>query len=200
MLVRERMSRKVVTIDADRPVTEASRLLLRHRIRQLPVLRDGHLVGMITHRDLRGAPPQRKTVATLMTAKPFVITPDASVDEAARMLRLYKIGGLPVMEGRQLVGILTVSDVLDAFVTLSGVGEATYRIVATGPGGKQMEARARRAVSRRNGDLKWLHRDARQQPQQLHLRVKIKHVDDIVEALEAEGFEILRVVAAARAR
>jgi len=119
MLVRDRMTSKVVTIDANRPAADAEALLLRHRIRQLPVMRGGQLVGIITHRDLRRARAPRATVSAVMTAKPAAIAPDAAIDEAARLLRSYKVGGLPVMEGKALVGILTVADVLDAFIELS---------------------------------------------------------------------------------
>ncbi len=199
MLVRDRMSRRVITIDADRPVSEANRRLVTHRIRQLPVLRHGQLVGIVTHRDLRAVRPLTRPVASVMTAKPFTIAPDAAVDEAARLLRTYKIGGLPVVEQKQLVGIITVADVLDALVALSGVSEATYRLVVSGGGSQAMEARARRTVERARGELRWLHREAQSRPQRLHMRVKIKRVEDVVSALEAEGFEVLRVVAAPRA-
>lgn len=198
MLVRDRMSRGVITIDANQPVGEASRRLATHRIRQLPVVRDGQLVGIITHRDLRAARPMTRPVASVMTAKPFTIAPDAAVDEAARLLRTYKVGGLPVVERKQLVGIITVTDVLDALVALSGVSQATYRLVVSGSGGQAMEPRARRAVERAGGELKWLHREPHPRPQRLHMRVKIKRVEDVVGALEAEGFEVLRVVAAPR--
>ena len=199
MLVRDRMCRQLITIAAERPISDASRLLARHRIRQLPVVRNQQLVGIITHRDLRTARPPTRTVASTMTAKPFTITPDAAIDEAARLMRTYKIGGLPVVERKQLIGIITVADVLDAFVALSGVSERTYRVAVTGGGDGAGESRARRAVERARGELKWLYRDSRPRPPQLHMRVKAKRVDDVVTALEADGFEVVRVVAA-RAR
>lgn len=198
MIVRDRMTARVITIDPERPASDAHRLLVHHRIRQLPVVRDGQLVGIVSHRDLRAARLQTRTVASVMTAKPFTIGPDAAVDEAARLLRIYKISGMPVVERKQLVGIITVADVLDAFVALSGVNEATYRLVMSGRGGQAMEARARRAIEQAGGTVKWLHRNSRARPQQLHLRVKVERINRLVVALEAEGFAILRVAATPR--
>ena len=118
MLVRSHMSRRVITVEPQRSAAEVRGLLQRHRIRQLPVMRKGRLVGIVTDRDLRGVRDSKRSVADVMTAKPFVVSPTASVDEAARLLRSYKIGALPVVDGG--VGrIITASDLLDAFVRLS---------------------------------------------------------------------------------
>lgn len=198
MLVREHMARRVITIAADRPLRDAEALLLRHRIRQLPVMRDGHLVGIITHRDLRGAGRGRRTVAEVMTAKPVVIGPDAAIDEAAQVLRTYKVGALPVVDGDTLVGIITVADVLDAFVVLSGVRDTSVRLDLISGSARGLEARARRAVERAHGEIAWMHRDARARPPRLHLRVKARNLDDLVTALEADGFDVAGVVVAPR--
>jgi acetoin utilization protein AcuB len=199
MLVRNRMSPKVITVEPQQSLTEARSLLHRHSIRQLPVLRNGRLVGIITDRDLRGAGNKDATVAELMTPKPIVIGPNASVDEAARTLTAHKIGALPVVDGGKLVGILASADILDAFVDLSGVGEATYRIVLSGAKGKQAERQVRELVVQKHGELKWLHPDTRH-PNKLHLRLKSRRVDDIVTALEAAGFNVDVVVAPAPSR
>ena len=116
------------------------------------------------------------------------------VDEAARVLRTHKIGALPVVEKGTLVGILAGSDVLDAFVDLSGVAEPTYHLTLTGDG-PEMERRIRQVIERERGELKWLHRDRRQRPAQVHLRLKAQRIDDIVTELEAGGFEVQAVVA-----
>ncbi len=199
MLVRNRMSPNVITVEADYTIAEARTLLHRHRIRQLPVVRRERLVGIVTDRDLRSAPASAETVAEVMTTKPAVTSPGAAVDEAARQLRQRKFGALPVVEGGKLVGILTASDVLDAFVDLSGVGEATYRIVLSGAKGKQAQQQVRQTVGSTRGELKWIHPDSRD-ASKLHLRLKARRIEDIVTALEAAGFEVDALVAPAGSR
>ncbi len=199
MLVRNRMSPQVITVEAERSIEEARALLHKHRIRQLPVLSKRRLVGIITDRDLRGGGAKAATVADLMTPRPIVIGPNASVDEAARLLTTHKIGALPVVEGNILVGILASSDILEAFVDLSGVGEATYRMVISGAKGKQAAQRVRHVVETSRGELKWLHPDTRD-PAKLHLRLKARRIDDLVTSLEAAGFEVDALVAPSRSR
>jgi len=194
MLVRNRMSHKVVTVEPPQSLADARALLHKHGIRQLPVVRRERLVGIVTDRDLRSAPAEAKTVADVMTAKPIAIGPNTPVDEAARVLRTHKIGALPVVESGNLVGILAGSDVLDAFVDLSGVAEPTYHLTLTGDG-PDMERRIRQVIDRERGELKWLHRNRRQQPAQVHLRLKARRIDDIVTELEAGGFEVQALVA-----
>jgi acetoin utilization protein AcuB len=194
MLVRDRMSRKVIGIERQRPTAEARALMQKHDIRQLPVIHQERLVGIVTDRDLRSAPASAETVADVMTPKPAVIGPNAPVDEAARLLRAHKIGALPVVENGKLIGILAGSDVLDAFVDLSGVAEPTYHVILTAADVPDAERQIRRVIEQERGELKWLHRDKRQRPPQLHLRLKARRIDDIVTELEAAGFEVCGVV------
>lgn len=197
MLVRNRMSRHVVTVEPHCSVAEARAVLKRHRVHHLPVVRKQRLVGIVTDRDLRSAPPTAKTVAELMTSKPVVIGPDAFADGAAHLLRAHTIGALPVLENGKLIGILTVSDILDAFVDVSGVTDASYQVIVSGAKGKAAEKQVRQIVSARRGELKWLQRD-RAEPSKLQLRLKARHVDDVTTALEAAGFEVGAVVASRR--
>lgn len=199
MLVRNRMSSRLITVEPQASLAAARALLDRHQIRQLPVLRKGRLVGIITDRDVRSARAADAPVTDLMTPRPLVIASNASVDEAARLLTTHKIGALPVVDGGKLVGILASSDILHAFVDLSGVGEATYRITLSGASGKLAERRVREVVSVQHGELKWLHPDTRQR-NKLHLRLKARRVDDVVTALEAAGFNVDAVVAPSRSR
>ncbi len=107
----------------------------RHHIRRLPVVDGEAVVGIVTWTDLvRARPPAVEgpghtpslsvgvVVRHLMTAAPVVVDPDATIEEAAALLRRYKIGGLPVVEGGRLIGVITESDLFDTFTEILGVG------------------------------------------------------------------------------
>jgi acetoin utilization protein AcuB len=192
MVVRDYMSSQVITIDPQGTIADARRLLRKHRIRQLPVVHKDRLVGIITDRDLRSTPAATKTVGKVMTAKPTVIRPMVPIDEAARVLRELKVGALPVVDDHKLVGIITIADMLDAFVELCGVREPTYHLILAGATGADVRWRVRRVVDRKRGDLKWIYRARRSG--KLQLRLRATHLDDIVWALEAEGFEVSKIL------
>jgi acetoin utilization protein AcuB len=119
-------------------IHHARELMEKHRVNQLPVVVDGHLIGIITDRDLRDAfpsvfesslftrrkpavaatDPRSVTVEMVMTPNVTTIAPSGSMAEAARLMRNQRIGALPVVEGKRVVGILTRSDVLDGFIDL----------------------------------------------------------------------------------
>jgi acetoin utilization protein AcuB len=121
MFVRQIMTRRVVTVSPDTTLAEARRLLDEHRFRHLPVLVNGRLVGIISDRDLRsaaGANGRQTAVGGLMTPKPFTVSSDTRVEEAARLMLDCRIGGLPVVDGHELVGIVTGDDLLRALVVV----------------------------------------------------------------------------------
>jgi acetoin utilization protein AcuB len=198
MLARNRMSKRLVTVGPEDSVANARALLEKYGIHHLPVVKDQRLVGIVTDRDVRSAPSKTKSVATIMTSKPLVIDPDTFVDEAARRLRRHRIGALPVVEHGRLVGILTVADVLDAFVDLSGVREATTQIVIAEAKGSKAADQVRDIVRKSRGEIKWLHRDAKD-PSRLFVRLKAPRTDDIEYALEAAGFTVDAIIGSSRA-
>ncbi|MFW7377744.1 MAG: CBS domain-containing protein [Oligoflexus sp.] len=137
--VRDLMSENLITINADRSLADAYDLLDEFQIRHLLVidtnLEDGglELIGLLTHRDLamralylverrpysEGQDILRqKTVGEIMTHNPETIDPDAPLLEAADEMLSNKFGCLPVVEGKQLVGILTESDFIKYVVEL----------------------------------------------------------------------------------
>jgi len=195
MLVRDRMSRSVITTDRHCPTQEAGSVLHRHRIHQLPVLQDDRVVGIVTDRDLRSAPTTARTVADIMTVKPTIIGPDAPIDAAAYLLRRKNIGALPVVDDGKLIGILSRSDVLDAFVDLSGVAEHTYHVTLAALDGTDVAPRVRRIIEKERGELKWLHCRKQRGQTLVHLRLKAERIDDVVTEFEAAGFEVGALVA-----
>jgi acetoin utilization protein AcuB len=130
-----------------------------------------------------------------MQDKPVSIPPHASVDEAARLMHHHAIGALPVVDHGRLVGILTRTDILSAFIDLSGVAEPTYRMILSLPAEKGTAAQIRRIVDRCHGEVKWIHLETRKSPPQAHLRVSIRFIDNLAAALEGAGFEVTAIVA-----
>ena len=126
-LVKNWMTREVITISSKTTLPEAHRLMDEYNIRRLPVVRDGLLIGIITLGDVREAEPSDATslsiwevnyllsqliVEKIMTKNPVTISPLATISEAAWAMLEYRISGLPVVdvEGR-IVGIITESDI-----------------------------------------------------------------------------------------
>jgi acetoin utilization protein AcuB len=121
------MSKDPITIQPETTLPEAHRLMKKHGIRRLPVVKDGRLVGIVTLGDVRGAEPSGATalsiweinylisrlkVEEIMTPNPIVVQRDAKVGEAAHLMLRYKISGLPVVDDAGiLVGIITESDI-----------------------------------------------------------------------------------------
>lgn len=126
-LVKDWMTRRVVTISSETSLPEAHRLMLVNKIRRLPVLKMGHLVGIVTRGDVRGAEPSGATslnmwelayilsklnIDKVMTPNPVTISPEATIAQAAKIMLDKKISGLPVVDDSgNLIGIITESDI-----------------------------------------------------------------------------------------
>jgi acetoin utilization protein AcuB len=139
LLVRDSMTREVVTVGPETTAVEALALCRRYRIRHLPVLQEGRLVGIISDRDLRSAAPalgdpdrtaalERIRVSDEMARDVTTARPEDPIEDAAMAMYEGKFGCLPVMEGEELVGIVTSSDVMKALARLVGVHEPSSRL------------------------------------------------------------------------
>ena len=129
--VRHWMTVDPVTVAPNDSLQRVVELLRRRDLRALPVVEDGRLVGIVTDLDIRqvaSAYPlfrdpdeirrytENLTVSAAMTADPMTIAVDAPLVEAAKILETYRISSLPVLDHHRLVGILSVTDLLRAFV------------------------------------------------------------------------------------
>ena len=143
-MVRDSMTRDVVTIVPQTTAAEALALCREKRIRHLPVMEGGRLAGMVSDRDLRSATPalgdparaealQKIRVEGVMVRDVLTAHPEDPIEQAANTMREKKIGCLPVVEADELVGILTTSDVMEALVYLIGAHEPGSRVEVVMP-------------------------------------------------------------------
>lgn len=132
LLVRDWMTKAVITVDEKTPLPQAHQMMKQRRIRRLPIVdRNGLLVGIVTRGDVREASPSNATslsiyevhyllaqltVDTIMTRHPKTVTPTTTIKEAARIMLESKISGLPVVEQGKVVGIITESDIFRGLI------------------------------------------------------------------------------------
>ena len=132
MHVKKRMVRKLITIPPQTNILNALKVMRDNSIRHLPVVDGGNLVGFVTEGDLRQASllsmVDKVSIEDVMIKDPVTIAPDASIEEAAKLIYSHKIGGLPVVKGKKLVGIITIVDVLQAFIQMMGILKSSSRL------------------------------------------------------------------------
>ncbi|MGB4440110.1 MAG: CBS and ACT domain-containing protein [Sedimentibacter sp.] len=143
MYVKNKMTANPYTISPDASITDAVELMKEKGLRRLPVVKAGKVVGILTKNDLQKVSPtkatslsifeinyllSKTTVNDAMTKEIITISPDSLLDEAAVIMRDKKIGTLPVVEDSNIVGIITESDILDAFIDILGFKAEGSRI------------------------------------------------------------------------
>ena len=143
MIVRELMSGAVITAPPWMPILEARNLMVKERIRHLPVrVAGGELLGIVTDRDIRLNLPSRATslsvweinhllfkltVEEVMTQAVITVGPDRPARDAARLMVEHQIGALPVEDDGHLVGIVTETDFVRAFIRMDTPLAAWHR-------------------------------------------------------------------------
>ncbi len=132
MRVEKWMVKDVVTVGKDTDIKKAIRLMKDNSIRHLPVVEDDRFLGFVTEGELRQllipSMLEEIKVKDVMISDPVTVSPEADIETAAKLVYHYKIGGLPVVEKGKLVGILTVTDILRAFIAMMGILAAGSRL------------------------------------------------------------------------
>jgi len=125
MQIANWMTRNPVCITRQNTLARAKELMDAGRFRRVPVIDNDKLVGIITERDLRQHWDYLDStkVDAAMTPDPVTITPRVTAEDVARLLLQHKIGGLPVVENGKLVGIVSTSDLLRAFLNVVQAAE-----------------------------------------------------------------------------
>lgn len=168
MNVGKRMSKVLITVPPDLPVPDALALMTKEKIRHIPVIEKGKLKGIITKNDLLNASPSKATslsvweinylvskikVADVMTTKVYTTTEDTPIEEAARVMSDKKISCLPVLRGKDLVGIITETDLFKIFLELLGARQKGVRLTAVIPDKPGELARITQAIYKAGGNL-----------------------------------------------
>jgi acetoin utilization protein AcuB len=211
MLVRDRMSSPAITVDVKTSIAEAQALMRQHDIRRLPVVQRGRVIGIVTWTDLmRAQPSQASTLSTwevpallrsasvreIMTPNPITIGPDAPIEAAAMIMRREKIGGLPVVQEMSLLGMVTESDIFEAFIDLTGLRRGGTRLVVDLSGKPNAIAGIAGLVESAGVPLTSLATYQQDGRDLAVLRVNAPYPLHLVEVLTEGGYPVLHLAAA----
>ena len=168
MFVGERMSQPVVHVTPDTPIQEVLQLMKTKGVRRVPVIKAGKLLGIVSEKDLLNATPSmatslsiwelnyllsKITVSELMTKEVITVTVDTPIEEAAKIMADDKIGGLPVMAGKEVVGMITETDLFRLLLELTGAGERGVRATFTLEDKPGELAKLAQAVAQKGGNV-----------------------------------------------
>jgi acetoin utilization protein AcuB len=200
MLVGQIMSQKIVTISPDKRVGQALKLMQKHQIRHLPVMEHDRMVGWITSRDLRevllASMLEEIKVGDVMVQAPLSVTPDTEVEEAARLIHEHKIGGMPVMEGEKLVGVITMLDLISAFIAMLGLLKSSSRLDLLLPNRSEALDAATRVIKEAGGKVINVALGPTKDGQRpYYFRLEKVNLEPIVNTLKQQGYAVLDTIA-----
>lgn len=216
LLARDWMTRKLVTLSPEASVAEALTLCRERRIRHIPILEEGRLVGIVSDRDLRDASPalgdaqrasalQKIRVGDVMTREVSTADPQDSIENLAQEMYELKIGSLPVVaEGpmvdkglvavaeEELMGIVTSSDVMRALVTLAGLPEPGCRIEVRAPNREGILAEVAGKIQDLEVDIFSVlsDPDRRSGNRTMVFQLEITDPSSVMQGLKTAGYEV----------
>ena len=190
MTVKDRMSSPAVTATPETRTKDALQTMYIRKIRRMPVVDDrGKLVGIVTQRDLFEKGQADTPVGAIMSRDPYTIAIDTSVVHAATLMRNLGLGGLPVLDHGQLVGIITESDIFDAFLELLGAGRAGTRMILHVSGIAEGVAQVLKALAPTGAQLTGLTTVTERGGPAVIVTAAERDPRDLVRALKNAGFD-----------
>jgi len=209
MFVKDCMTTSPVTIPKSTPILEALEKMKKLKIRQLPVTDKGRLVGLVTERELLTVTPSPATtlsvfemnyllskmvVGEVMVKDPITVTPSTTIEEAALIMRENKANCLLVLEAEELVGIITQTDIFDAFIEFFGLKKAGTRLVLEARDRVGALAELLNVIKDMNINVRGIviHR---KDNDLLHIVVRVNTVEPepLVKELEARGIPVISI-------
>ena len=205
MYVKYCMTANPYTIDPDTTIADAAELMRNRNIRRVPVVKNGKLVGIITEKKLLEISPSPATslsifeinyllsktkIGTVMTREVFTVSPESLLEEAAIKMRDNGVGSLPVVDGDRLVGIITESDVFDAFLEVLGSRDHGSRIsLEVSDDRPGILAKVASVIADFGVNITHLVIVRGE----IMVRVNTLNIDNILKALEDNGFKVISV-------
>jgi acetoin utilization protein AcuB len=215
MFVNMWMTREVITVGPEVSLAEVAGLMARHRIRRLPVVQGPtrNLAGIISYSDvLHAFPPdlnpfsadaseqlaksgqgQRLRATDLMKRLPSTIAADAPVESAARMMRKLKVGALPVVQGENLVGLITESDIFRALVEMFEPASRAVRITFSLQGTEDVLPLIVDIAKRRDMRVTSFFAMPRHDPPLAVVQVTGSHIEETLEDVWKSRHRVLNV-------
>lgn len=215
MLVKDRMTRDLVTITPDTAFPDAFSILRDKKIRHLPVLdKKKKLLGVVAQTDLLHASPSSATTLTVfeinyllanlhvkevMSSPPITVPDDAPLEEAARVMVEKKIGCLPVMNNGELVGMITETDIFESFVEVLSGKDASLRVTLQVSNVRGELARLAGVIAGAGGNICSVASFQGETPEHLYITFRLEGVEEdaLLATLEAEGEKVTHICCAA---
>ncbi len=214
MKVKNRMTENPHTVSLDSSVTEAFSLMKENNIRRLPVVDKSKVIGIITISDLNQATPSMATTLSIhelnyllaktkikdvlpKKQKLITIGPENYIETAAKLMRINKVSGLPVIDDQEnLVGIITETDLFDAFIDILGVYRPHTRIdfyTSDRPG---TIAGITGLIAEKGKNIlnTVVFYDKKKSKYKMVIRIEELDCQDVVEALKDRGHEVESVI------
>ncbi len=206
MLVGKIMTKNTLVLSRSDSVHKAFLLLKDNKIRHLPVVERKKVVGIVTDRDIRHFIVPRKdprtkgkfnyqlrelTVEEVMTPDPITVTPDTNIERVARLMLEHKIGGIPVVDEKQmLVGIVTEEDALRVFVELMGILVSDKRIDVTMDTRPRAFERVCQIMQNHGASVVsvGLSPEKKKGKRTYYFRLSVRELEPVIAALNQEGF------------
>jgi acetoin utilization protein AcuB len=212
MLVRDRMTTKVLTVAPETGYDQTMRLLRENKVRRLPVVdARGRVVGIVSEKDLMNAAPSAATsldrheitsllaqlrVRDVMTRGAILVQESVPIEEAARLMADNKIGGLPVVDEQQnLVGIITETDIFRTMLEMLGARRGGLRVTFRVEDQRGTLAQLAGEVSRQGGSIIAIGLFGGSDQTHPIVLLKVDNADEerLVATLRGRGAEIIEV-------
>lgn len=206
-MTAEKLIGGLKTVSPDTQIMEAWHVLKDNNIRRLPVLEEEKLVGIVTEGDLQEAKASdasslsiyelnelldQLTVDQVMTGHPITVSPEETLDRAALLMRRNKVGGLPVLDDGELVGIITESDIFDTIIEVLGFRVGGVRMTISVEDRPGALIKALTPVSE-YGNLLSIASERSGENNRITIRIATENTEALKECMEEAGVEVIDV-------